>query len=521
MRTGQYEEPRVVFYESEMEENLCCPITQDLFVDPVMAGDCNTYNEYKEKGWQYWSGPTLQVLEAEADVGDFERIQGNSRKERILPKCIQVLKMLRDMEKGPEPTRTAGAHAFLDAFKDSPLLGESRRKRIKAHLTEMAPMREKLLREEAMMAEAPDEPEEAGTKASAEDRERRSNKAKEAKSKKEAEQAEEAREREAERLRAEEADAKQHEYDALLVKRAEAAHSHARAVQDEAWKQNLWPESNGVHLEDVGKEEECETQRARRAHSKQAGSPSRRPQPAGRAGNVPAYMHPGSAQQGQAYRPGPACYQPLGAPATPTDEEFDKLMSILSSESAASNPAVVGAQEGPGALLQAEVALLQAELEAEASAAALLREEEEKEAGHKAAQSKKKAKRKHKKGKQPAESADAAPSRNDQQPAPSGRATATAATDSHFGSGSTESMEAWHARLYVSEMECPITQVIMTDPVIAADGHTYERAAVEAWFSRHDTGPMTNEVVAHKLLTPNIAMRRLIATYRAQQGAGQ
>ncbi|KAK9817648.1 hypothetical protein WJX72_000140 [[Myrmecia] bisecta] len=90
-----------------------------------------------------------------------------------------------------------------------------------------------------------------------------------------------------------------------------------------------------------------------------------------------------------------------------------------------------------------------------------------------------------------------------------------------LGSGATESDEAWHLRLNVNEMECPITQVIMTDPVIAADGHTYERAAIESWFSRHDTGPMTNEVVEHKLLIPNIAMRRLIAAYRAQQVAGQ
>ncbi|KAK9818053.1 hypothetical protein WJX72_006339 [[Myrmecia] bisecta] len=148
-----------------------------------VAAECR-YTEYKEKGWQYWSDPALEVLEAEADAGDFERIQGDSPRERILPKHTQVLKMLRDMEKGPEPTRTSGAHAYLDAFKDSPLLGKSKRKRIKAHLTEMASMREKLLREEAMMAKAPDEPEELGLKAIAEVCERRSNMAKEAKSQK-------------------------------------------------------------------------------------------------------------------------------------------------------------------------------------------------------------------------------------------------------------------------------------------------------------------------------------------------
>ncbi|KAL0037732.1 hypothetical protein WJX77_009967 [Trebouxia sp. C0004] len=32
---------------------------------------------------------------------------------------------------------------------------------------------------------------------------------------------------------------------------------------------------------------------------------------------------------------------------------------------------------------------------------------------------------------------------------------------------------------------CPITQVVMNDPVIAADGHTYERAAMQSWLELH------------------------------------
>ncbi|KAK9830341.1 hypothetical protein WJX72_011142 [[Myrmecia] bisecta] len=71
-------------------------------------------------------------------------------------------------------------------------------------------------------------------------------------------------------------------------------------------------------------------------------------------------------------------------------------------------------------------------------------------------------------------------------------------------------------------MECPITQDIMSDPVIAEDGHTYERAAIEEWFKTHDTLPMTNAVVTSKVLIPNISMRRLVEDYRAQQQrAGQ
>ena len=32
-----------------------------------------------------------------------------------------------------------------------------------------------------------------------------------------------------------------------------------------------------------------------------------------------------------------------------------------------------------------------------------------------------------------------------------------------------------------SELVCPITRELMVDPVIAADEHTYERAAITTW----------------------------------------
>ncbi|KAK9830329.1 hypothetical protein WJX72_011044 [[Myrmecia] bisecta] len=39
---------------------------------------------------------------------------------------------------------------------------------------------------------------------------------------------------------------------------------------------------------------------------------------------------------------------------------------------------------------------------------------------------------------------------------------------------------------------CPITQVLFRDSVIAADGQTYERAAIVEWLDRHNTSPMLN-----------------------------
>lgn len=44
------------------------------------------------------------------------------------------------------------------------------------------------------------------------------------------------------------------------------------------------------------------------------------------------------------------------------------------------------------------------------------------------------------------------------------------------------------------EFSCPITRELMRDPVIAADGHTYDREAIEMWLRNHDTSPkVTNE----------------------------
>jgi hypothetical protein len=38
----------------------------------------------------------------------------------------------------------------------------------------------------------------------------------------------------------------------------------------------------------------------------------------------------------------------------------------------------------------------------------------------------------------------------------------------------------------VSNLTCPISRVVMTDPVIAADGHLYERSAIEAYFQKQN-----------------------------------
>ena len=57
---------------------------------------------------------------------------------------------------------------------------------------------------------------------------------------------------------------------------------------------------------------------------------------------------------------------------------------------------------------------------------------------------------------------------------------------------------------------CPITQDLMNDPVVCADGHSYERAAIVQWLSNHNTSPKTNVTLVHKNLTPNHTLRGAI-----------
>ena len=38
---------------------------------------------------------------------------------------------------------------------------------------------------------------------------------------------------------------------------------------------------------------------------------------------------------------------------------------------------------------------------------------------------------------------------------------------------------------------CPITNEIFIDPVIAEDGHTYERKAITDWLQKNSISPLT------------------------------
>ena len=60
---------------------------------------------------------------------------------------------------------------------------------------------------------------------------------------------------------------------------------------------------------------------------------------------------------------------------------------------------------------------------------------------------------------------------------------------------------------------CPILRELMTDPVVAADGHTYERRAIKRWIKNEGTSPMTRARISDKSVIPNQALKQVIEAF--------
>lgn len=63
---------------------------------------------------------------------------------------------------------------------------------------------------------------------------------------------------------------------------------------------------------------------------------------------------------------------------------------------------------------------------------------------------------------------------------------------------------------------CKISQEPMSDPVVAADGHTYERSLIEKWLRTNNTSPMTREPLSDHDLHPNLNLKSLIGEWEEQ-----
>ncbi len=58
-------------------------------------------------------------------------------------------------------------------------------------------------------------------------------------------------------------------------------------------------------------------------------------------------------------------------------------------------------------------------------------------------------------------------------------------------------------------LRCPITMELFRDPVLAPDGNTYEKQAIEEWVRNHGTSPMTLEPLSIEQLYPNRIIKQL------------
>ena len=66
------------------------------------------------------------------------------------------------------------------------------------------------------------------------------------------------------------------------------------------------------------------------------------------------------------------------------------------------------------------------------------------------------------------------------------------------------------------------TLELLRDPVVAADGFTYERDSIEQWLAKgHDRSPKTGVQLHSKLLFPNHDLRARIHEWQARSEEGR
>ena len=69
-------------------------------------------------------------------------------------------------------------------------------------------------------------------------------------------------------------------------------------------------------------------------------------------------------------------------------------------------------------------------------------------------------------------------------------------------------------------LNCPITKAIMHEPVVAPDGHTYEKDAITSWLRSHGKSPVTQQPMSVAALIPNLVVKHQIET-RSRKNLGE
>jgi hypothetical protein len=83
------------------------------------------------------------------------------------------------------------------------------------------------------------------------------------------------------------------------------------------------------------------------------------------------------------------------------------------------------------------------------------------------------------------------------------------------GTGGEHPSKMRFSREIPTGFKCPITQSIMLDPVVAEDGHSYERQAIESWLQSNRTSPVTGVPMPSKLLS-NAGTKKMIEEWIEQ-----
>lgn len=69
--------------------------------------------------------------------------------------------------------------------------------------------------------------------------------------------------------------------------------------------------------------------------------------------------------------------------------------------------------------------------------------------------------------------------------------------------------------LNVDDITCPITSFVISEPVVASDGHIYEKMAIDNWLVHRKTSPLTRELLEKQVYHCS-DLKRCIDTYLAQ-----
>lgn len=63
------------------------------------------------------------------------------------------------------------------------------------------------------------------------------------------------------------------------------------------------------------------------------------------------------------------------------------------------------------------------------------------------------------------------------------------------------------------ELTCPISMELMRDPVMCADGHSYERVNIEEWLMKSNLSPVTGMELEYRFLVSNVTLKKVIEAH--------